>query len=74
MIRSDMKILNNKNHIHSPLVQRVEVMVTNPVDSDFLPVELKLCLKDIRIPSKKVKISNQRDTVFMNWGLFCTTL
>ena len=74
MIRSDMKILNNKNHIHSPLVQRVEVMVTIPVDSDLLPVELKLCLKDIRIPSKKVEISNQRDTVFMNWGLFCTTL
>ena len=74
MIRSDMKILNNKNHIHSPLVQRVEVMVTIPVDSDLLPVELKLCLKDIRIPSKKVKNSNQRDTVFMNWGLFCTTL
>ena len=48
MIRSDMKILNNKNHIHSPLVQRVEVMVTIPVDSDLLPVELKLCLKDIK--------------------------
>ena len=52
-----MKILNNKNHIHSPLVQRIEVMVTIPVDSDLLAVELKLCLKDTRTPSRKVKTS-----------------
>ena len=52
-----MKILNNKNHIHSALVQRVEVMVIIPVDSDLLAAELKLCLKDTRISSRKVKIS-----------------
>ena len=31
--------------------------MTIPVDSDLLAVGLKLCLKDTRTPSRKVKIS-----------------
>lgn len=73
MTRYSIEFLYNRNHIYSPLVQELEVMVTIPLGSDFLYSEHKLCLQGVSTPSSNSKVKFQlrnsmlRMTDFLNW-------